>query len=124
MIVVSDTTPLNYLILIDQADILRRLYKRVIIPLAVHNELKNPRTPQKVRNWTKHQPEWLEMRTVQALNLSLGLGAGERETIALGLELKADLLLMDDIKARRAALEYGQNVTGTLGVLAVATKKG
>ncbi|HZS49175.1 MAG TPA: hypothetical protein VFC63_29170 [Blastocatellia bacterium] len=64
------------------------------------------------------------MRTVQALNLSLGLGAGERETIALGLELKADLLLMDDIKARRAALEYGQNVTGTLGVLAVATKKG
>ncbi len=45
------------------------------------------------------------------------LGAGERETILLAEELEADLILLDDIKARRLAVERGLIVTGLLGVL-------
>ena len=46
MIVVSGTTPLNYLILIGQIDLLPRLYQHVVVPKAVVNELQHLRAPQ------------------------------------------------------------------------------
>jgi hypothetical protein len=52
------------------------------------------------------------------------LGAGEREAIALALELRADLLSADDKKARRIAQERGIRVTGTVGVLREAHDRG
>ena len=35
MIVIADTSPLNYLVLIGEVDLLRRLYRQVMIPEAV-----------------------------------------------------------------------------------------
>jgi predicted nucleic acid-binding protein len=52
------------------------------------------------------------------------LGEGEREAIALALELHADVLLLDDKKARRIAQEQGVSVAGTLGLLKVAHDRG
>lgn len=49
MIVVSDTTPLNYLVLIDQSHLLHELYGRVLIPGAVRDEMQRTDTPEKVR---------------------------------------------------------------------------
>jgi len=43
--VIADTTPLNYLVLIGEIEILSRLYQTVIIPEEVLNELQNPATP-------------------------------------------------------------------------------
>jgi len=63
-IIVSDTSPLNYLILIDQSDILAALYERVLIPQAVFNELKNPETPEKVRIWIATAPAWIEVAQI------------------------------------------------------------
>jgi predicted nucleic acid-binding protein len=51
MIVIADTTPLHYLVLIDRVQILPQLYGRVLIPLAVWDELQRPETPEAVRAW-------------------------------------------------------------------------
>jgi predicted nucleic acid-binding protein len=49
MIVIADTTPLNYLILIGHADVLPALYGRVLIPEAVAQELHGSGTPDVVK---------------------------------------------------------------------------
>jgi len=85
MIVISDTTPLRYLIEINQAFILEGLFVSVIIPPAVFAELQRPKTPQPVRDWIAHHPAWLEVRQA---DLALytpqkRIGDGEREAFAL-----------------------------------------
>ena len=47
MIVIADASPLNYLVLIGQAEILARHYGQVVIPLAVLRELQHPETPDR-----------------------------------------------------------------------------
>lgn len=59
--IVSDTTPLNYLVQIEAAEILPRLYTRVLIPAAVREELNQPNTPGTVRSWSAQSPPWLEV---------------------------------------------------------------
>lgn len=39
MIVVADTSPINYLVLIEQIGILPKMYGRVVIPHTVREEL-------------------------------------------------------------------------------------
>ena len=51
MVVVADTSPINYLVLITQIDLLKELYTRVLIPPAVLAELKHPAAPKSVRDW-------------------------------------------------------------------------
>ena len=62
MIVVSDTTPLNYLILIEEAQVLPALFGRVYASTAVLQELSDPRSPQPVRAWASSPPEWLTVQ--------------------------------------------------------------
>jgi predicted nucleic acid-binding protein len=126
MIVIADTTPLNYLVLIDRVEILPQLYGRVVIPPAVWQEFQQPETPETVRGWLARKPAWLEIRGVQkSLEPALGnLGAGEREAIALAEELRADRLILDDRDARRAATRRNLTVIGTLGVLIEAAERG
>ena len=50
MLVVSDATPLHYLVLIGEIDLLQRLYGRVIIPQAVVEELSVAKAPVQVRD--------------------------------------------------------------------------
>jgi hypothetical protein len=51
MIVVSDTTPSNYLILVEAARVLPALFGHVYAPPAVMEELEHPRSSQLVREW-------------------------------------------------------------------------
>jgi predicted nucleic acid-binding protein len=62
MTIISDTTPLRYLIEIEKAYILESLFGRVIIPQAVFNDLQRPKTPQPVKEWIVNRPAWLEIR--------------------------------------------------------------
>lgn len=126
MIVVADTTPLNYLILINEPNLLPRLYGRVVIPTAVYRELQAERAPAPVREWAAHPPVWLEVRQASvALGGDLdALDAGECEAIALALELNADLLILDDRDARIEALRRRLPVIGTLRVLEDAAQLG
>ena len=83
MIVIADTTPLNYLVLIEQADLLPRLFGRVLIPPAVFEELQNTEAPEAVRVWIASRPSWLQIHQLHiAPDAGLDyLDAGERETL-------------------------------------------
>jgi len=85
--VVADTSPLNYLILIDQINLLPQLYGRVLIPESVLEELSADETPQVVRNWATNLPEWIEVLPATPI-IDEGLTrlhAGERDAISLAL---------------------------------------
>jgi len=165
MIVVADTSPLNYLILIGHIDVLETIYGEVVIPPAVQDEMLDPlehfpccwgsqnscaaafslrKTPIKaaaldythrgnalappsVRAWIKNPPHWLEVRTPAHINIPLDpdLDAGEREAIALAHSSgEKGLLLIDERIGRKEATRLGLKVTGTLGVLEEADKRG
>jgi len=125
MIIVSDTTPLNYLILIERENILHQLFGRVIIPQAVFDELSATGASEKVRHWIKSLPFWIEVKhTTLIPDSSLDiLDAGEKEAIMLAQELSADLLLVDDRQARMAAANLGIEITGTIGILDRAARE-
>jgi len=126
MIVVADTSPLNYLVLIEQSHLLVALYGRVLVPPAVVAELDDPRTPLNVRRWIRHCPPWLEVRSAAHVPLDFPeiLGQGEREAIALSQELHADALLIDDWEGRQEAARRQLSVVGTIRVLGTAAEKG
>ncbi|MGH9444970.1 MAG: DUF3368 domain-containing protein, partial [Terriglobia bacterium] len=62
MIVIADTTPLHYRVLIGHADIPKTLYGKVIIPEAVRRELQAQRTPGAVKECMASPPPWIEVR--------------------------------------------------------------
>jgi predicted nucleic acid-binding protein len=61
-LVVADTGPLNYLVLIDAIELLPKLFEKVFAPEAVRAELLNQDAPAVVRAWATHPPSWLEVR--------------------------------------------------------------
>jgi predicted nucleic acid-binding protein len=125
-VIISNTTPINYLVLIDHIVVLPHLYARIIIPQAVFGELQEEGTPAKVKAWVAAHPPWLEVRTVTAspdAALAL-LDVGEREAIRLAQELEADALIMDEPAGREAAKRQGLRVIGTLRVLYDAAAAG
>ena len=123
MIVISDTSPLNYLILIGAEEVLPRVFDRVIAPPAVLLEMQHAKAPEKVRQWAIAPPAWLEVRTAQTITSFDDLGPGESEAIALALEIHADAVLIDDRAAVAIASSLGLLSLGTLGVLDLAAEK-
>jgi len=126
MIVVADSGPLHYLILLDQTELLHRFYGQVVVPEAVLRELTSGRTPQPVREWLSKPPSWLRVQGVPSSQLELvadDLDLGEREALALAHILRADLLLIDEISGRAEARRQGLRVTGTLGILRTAAEQ-
>ena len=125
MIVISDTSPLNYLILIECVHVLRDLYGRVVIPEGVFEELQKQGTPDVVREWIMAPPDWLEVRRAHvqpdaALEI---LGVGERQAICLAQELKAAAIIIDEERGRKEAKRRGLSVIGILGVLRDADER-
>ncbi|MBW4503491.1 MAG: DUF3368 domain-containing protein [Scytonema hyalinum WJT4-NPBG1] len=126
MIVVSDTSPICYLLLIDHIRVLQELYGVVIIPQTVADELNASESPSVIRDWIAKPPDWLQIQPVETLqNIELEkLDPGEREAILLAEKLKADLVILDDKAARRVALERDLRIIGLLGILKDAAKSG
>jgi predicted nucleic acid-binding protein len=125
MIVVADASPLQYLILIEETEILPALYGGVLIPPAVLSELTRTQTPETIRRWIVRRPAWLQVRAplLPLPAFPAKLGPGEREAIALAEELHADILLVDDCAARREAERRLLPVQGTLGLLSRAAER-
>jgi predicted nucleic acid-binding protein len=94
MIVVADATPLRYLVLIGEVDILPVLHGDVLIPPGVVKELTQPRTPESVRRWIAGAPKWLQVRVPLGSPSPFpdALGRGECEAIALAEEVHAEAL--------------------------------
>jgi predicted nucleic acid-binding protein len=129
-VVAADTSPVNYLILIDCIDLLQRLYVRILIPVEVLNELAATGAPPEVAAWLRNRPAWLEVRTtpvdpsVQFTTVETELDAGELAAIRLALSEPESLLLIDEATGRSVASQLGVANTGTLGVLLAGAKEG
>ena len=65
-LVVADTGPLNYLVLIDAIELLPKLFEKVFVPEAVRAELVHQDAPAVVRAWAAQPPAWLDVRTVSS----------------------------------------------------------
>jgi predicted nucleic acid-binding protein len=123
-LVVSDSGPVHYLVLCEAIEILPKLYDRLVIPAAVARELTHRNAPAPVAGWIRSLPQWASVQGPSRPHASLLLGPGEREAIALALELKATQLLVDDRVARQIADQKGLSTAGTIGVLEQAAKAG
>jgi predicted nucleic acid-binding protein len=124
MIVIADSSPLRYLILVQEVHLLATLFGIIVIPPGVLSELTRPSTPDPVRIWMEHLPEWVKVKSpgIPLPIFSTSLDQGEREAIALAEELAADVLLADDGAARREAAQRNIPVQGTLGILDLAAE--
>lgn len=121
-LVVADTGPLHYLVLIGQIDVLTRLLGRINIPSVVRDELAHPEAPRPVREWIGNPPVWLNVVTVRDLldARDKALDKGERAVLALASMLGASVVIMDDRTGVATARQRGFAVTGTLGILDLA----
>ena len=130
MIVVSDTSPIKNLAAIGQLDLLRQLYTSIVIPVAVYNEmvavdrLVPGAVEVQILSWIQTQAVANAQSVMDIQTSHDDIDLGEAEAIILSLELKADLLLMDERRGRALAANYGLSVTGLLGVLVQAKRNG
>ncbi len=122
MIIVSDSGPLAHLVEIGIADSLPTLYGQVYIPPTVMNELRHEQSP--VADWARQPPNWLSIAEPQTIPEDLVLDEGERQAIALAMELGAEFVLMDEKKGRAAAKSRGIKVAGTLAVILDGASRG
>jgi predicted nucleic acid-binding protein len=127
VIVISNTSPIINLAAVGQLVILQQLYETVLIPDAVYSELTSGDGAQPGGTEVQTLP-WIETKSVtnQALvtALQMELDPGEAAAIALAVELKADLLLLDERQGRAIAARFGLRFVGLLGVLIEAKHKG
>jgi predicted nucleic acid-binding protein len=113
MIVVSDTSPLNYLVLIDLQHILPDLFERILIPAAVRDELQSAGAPESIARFMAAAPAWLETREVSEVDPKLQyLDRGEREAITLAASLSAGSVLIDEKNPTTLFLTSRAEITG------------
>ncbi len=123
-VVVSDTSPLHYLILCGAEEILPNLFQQVVIPPTVFSELQQSNTPPPVKKWADALPKWVTVQSPEHLQTGLEVDRGELEAISLAQEIHAAAVLMDDLAGRRAAAQCGLAVVGTLGLIEQASIRG
>lgn len=117
MKVISDLSSLIALSEIGKLNLLNKIFGEVIIPNAVEKEVYREKSP----------PKWIKIFSVTqrlaSYILESSLGPGESEAICLFKEVNADILILDDLNARRVAEKLEINITGTLGILLLAKEK-
>ena len=126
MIVVSDTSPVSNLILINRLDILQKLFVEVIVPTAVDGEIL---ALQKLGHdiTTYQSADWINVsrpaNTEKVRSLQLKLDEGEAQAIVPALEIHCDLLLMDERIGTNVARNEGLQTLGLVGVLIKAKEE-
>jgi predicted nucleic acid-binding protein len=121
MLVVSNTSPLSNLAIIGRIDLLHEQFGIVTIPLGVEAELNRlPNAEARALLTEAIRTEWLRVTPLVGAvpdDLALSLDIGEAEALALALESRATIVLLDESAARLKAHQLGFPVTGVLGVL-------
>lgn len=126
MIIVSDTSPVSNLILIERLDILHKLFDEIIIPPAVDAEIRA--LEQFGKDLSEYETaEWIKISAPANLQkvktLQTNLDEGESQAIALALEINCDLLLMDERIGTNIARQEGLQTVGLVGVLIKAKEE-
>jgi predicted nucleic acid-binding protein len=124
MLVVADSSPVIVLVTIDHIRILPALFREVAIPPQVVEELTRASRTAEVREFIAAPPPWLVERSPSYVETIETLHAGEMAAISLARELKADLLLIDEVEGRKAAAARDIPFAGTIGVLERAADQG
>jgi|HubBroStandDraft_1064217.scaffolds.fasta_scaffold92670_2 predicted nucleic acid-binding protein len=126
LLVVADTSPIRYLVEIGHIGALPKLFERIFIPSIVHDELRHPSAPLAVRQWANSPPAWLDVLPVIVSDdpALRPLDDGEKSALTLGMNLGADLILIDERKGAAVALKKGFEIAGTLGVLTRSAQRG
>ena len=127
MNVVSDSTVLIGLGKIGKLDLLREIFSKVYIPEEVFKEVAE-KGKDKPGSQLVKEAGWIETKPIedktQVNFLMASLEKGEAEVLSLAKEIRADLILLDEEKARKSAAIAGFEVMGILGVLIVAKNLG
>jgi len=120
-VIIGDSSALVALAVVNQLELLEKLYDKLYIPQAVFDEVTQVGKPQsdKLRQFLQSRVKRVDLTLTQ-----LGLGLGELEAITLYKELDADVLLIDDNRAKKYASLNGVKVIDSLGVLIKAKEKG
>ena len=129
MPVVSNTSPILNLALVERLALLKEQFGQVLIPQAVLDELRIDEPLPGVDLIRESLAEgWVQVKGVSDRHLvrilSRELDDGESEAIALAIEVHADTILLDEREARIVARSLGLNITGVLGVLLKAHRMG
>jgi predicted nucleic acid-binding protein len=127
MVVVSDTTTISNLFLIDRLYLLEELYKSIIIPEAVFDELLK----LEETGWDLSpiiQSSWISIKKIKNTSLLTELlevlDLGEAQAIVLAQELEANLLIIDEQMGRKCAKNLNINIIGLIGILIEAKLQG
>ncbi|ELR97534.1 DUF3368 domain-containing protein [Gloeocapsa sp. PCC 73106] len=129
MLVVSNTSPILNLAIVDQLSLLRQQFGRIQIPSAVLDELKmDEERPGSQRIRIAITQGWIQVQSVSDVSLirllRQTLDKGESEAIALALEIQAQWTILDEHDGRKIAKSLGLQVTGILGILIRAKQTG
>jgi predicted nucleic acid-binding protein len=115
-IILSDTSCLILLDKISNLSLLNKVYGQVVV------------TPEIAFEFGKALPPWIEVHTPRNITfqkiLEASLDKGEASALALALEQEDCLIIIDDLKGRKFAIQFGLKITGTLGILVEAKRKG
>lgn len=127
MVIISNATPLIAFAKIGQLSLLQKMVNKLAIPEAVANEISA--YPQGQPGFINLQQEtWIGIQSIsseQQVNLLLPkLDRGEAEVIALALERQAQLVLIDELTARKVAESLNLNISGSVGILIRAKQVG
>jgi len=119
MKVVSNTSPLIFLSNVDSLDLLSLCFDKVFIPEKVKTEFGNDELPETI------EIQSISSEGKNVVDIQYGaLHRGELEAIQLAYETSADLVLLDDLLARKKAKQMNMAVMGTLGVFLTSSYNG
>lgn len=128
MIVVCNTSPLTNLAVLGHFELLRKLFGEIHIAEGVWAELNAGGRRHPGSREVEDASSWIHRHAVgnRALVTALrsDLDLGEAETLVLGLELGAEVVLVDEKEARHTASRLGLRPLGVLGVLLQAKQQG
>lgn len=124
--IVSNTSPISNLAAVGQLNLLQQLYRTILIPVAVYQELMDERAGETVIAAVR-AATWIEVQSVKNQELVNQLrnrvNIGEAEAIALAIEVNATRLLIDERLGRQAASDLGLRIIGVLGILLLAKRQ-
>ena len=127
MIVVADTSVLLNLCRVGQIELLRRLFRDVMIPPEVAAEFARL-SSQAPRFSGLLLPAWLRQQAASFIPASVrgaaGLDPGESAALALAVEIHADAILVDERRGHAVAIQLGLRTIGVLGILLQAKSSG
>jgi len=112
MIVVSDTSPLRYLIEVGAVDVLPRLFGEILTTPVVIGELRQGKFPEVVRQWADSPPAWLRVESPLNVQFLDRLDDGEATALSLAIERHAAAILVDERKAFSARRQRGSFFRG------------